>query len=60
LTDHPNTAAKYDAVFAELSLDNLRIRNTCDYDTGMIDRFVEFSQAAESSLGKSIAILSSS
>ena len=50
----------YEAIFAELSLDILRVRNAFDYDTGMIDRVAEFAQAAESSLGKPIAVFSSS
>jgi len=60
LTAHPRKAEIYDAIFAELSLDILRVRNCCDYDSSMIGRVVEFAQAAESSLGKPIAILSSS
>jgi glucuronoarabinoxylan endo-1,4-beta-xylanase len=60
LTAHPKKAEIYEAIFAELSLDILRVRNAHDYDSGMIDRVTEFAQAAESSLGKPIAILSSS
>jgi glucuronoarabinoxylan endo-1,4-beta-xylanase len=60
LTAHPKKAEIYDAIFAELSLDILRVRNAFDYDSGMIERVVEFAQAAESSLGKPITILSSS
>jgi glucuronoarabinoxylan endo-1,4-beta-xylanase len=60
LTAHPRKAEIYDAIFAELSLDILRVRNCFDYDSSMIGRVVEFAQAAESSLGKPISILSSS
>jgi len=60
LTAHPKKAEIYEAIFAELSLDILRVRNAFDYDTGMIDRVTEFALAAESSLGKPIAVFSSS
>jgi glucuronoarabinoxylan endo-1,4-beta-xylanase len=60
LTAHPLKAEIYDAIFAELSLDILRVRNTCDYDADMINRVSEFAQAAKTSLDKPIAILSSS
>ena len=50
LTAHPKKAEIYEAIFAELSLDILRVRNAFDYDSGMIDRVAEFAQAAESSL----------
>jgi len=60
LTAHPNKAGIYDAIFNELSLDILRVRNAYDYDTTMIDRVSEFVKAAEKSLGKPIKILSTS
>ncbi len=60
LTEHPNKAEIYEAIFGELSLDILRVRNSYDYDPGMIDRVAEFAQAAENSLGKPIEILSTS
>jgi glucuronoarabinoxylan endo-1,4-beta-xylanase len=60
LTAHPKKAEIYEAIFAELSLDILRVRNAFDYDTGMIDRVAEFALAAGSSLGKPIAVFSSS
>jgi glucuronoarabinoxylan endo-1,4-beta-xylanase len=60
LTAHPKKAEIYDAIFAELSLDILRVRNAYDYDAGMVNRVSEFEQAARNSLGKPIAILSSS
>ena len=60
LTAHPKKAEIYEAIFAELSLDILRVRNAYDYDTGMIDRVAEFARVAETSIGKPIAVLSSS
>jgi glucuronoarabinoxylan endo-1,4-beta-xylanase len=60
LTAHPNKKEIYNAIFKELSLDILRIRNTYDYDAGMIDRVSEFAREAEASLGKPIKILSTS
>ncbi len=57
---HPNKAAIYDIIFADLSLDILRYRNAYAYDPGMIDRAREFYQAAENSLGYPIKTLSSS
>ncbi len=60
LTAHPNKAEVYEAIFGELSLDILRYRNAYDYDETMIDRAVEFYEAAEESLGHPIKILSTS
>ena len=60
VTAHPNKSMIYDALFGELGLDILRLRNAHDYDPGMIDRAVEFVQAAESVRGKPIAVLSTS
>jgi len=57
LTAHPNKSQIYNAIFKELSLDILRVRNAYGYDTGMIDRVREFAQAAEKSLGKPIDIM---
>ena len=60
LTAHPKKNEIYDAIFGELSLDILRVRNAYSYDPGMVGRVSEFAQAAENSLGKPIAILSTS
>jgi glucuronoarabinoxylan endo-1,4-beta-xylanase len=60
LTAHPKKKEIYNAIFKELSLDILRVRNAFDYDAGMIDRVSEFAQEAEASLGKPIKILSTS
>lgn len=60
LTAHPNKSQIYDAIFNELSLDILRVRNAYGYDDGMIGRVKEFADAAEQSLGHPIAILSTS
>lgn len=60
LTAHPNKSQIYQAIFGELSLDILRVRNAYDYDPGMIDRVKEFADAAASALDKPIKILSTS
>ena len=60
VTAHPNKSQIYDALFGELGLDILRLRNAHDYDPGMIDRAAEFVQAAESVRGKPISVLSTS
>ena len=60
LTAHPNKKEIYNAIFGELSLDILRVRNAYDYDAGMIDRVGEFVREAESSIGKPIKVLSTS
>jgi len=60
LTEHPKKNEIYEAIFGELGLDILRIRNSHDYDESMISRVVEFANAAETSLGYPIAIMSTS
>ncbi len=60
LIAHPNKADIYEAIFEELSLDILRVRNAYDYDETMIDRVAEFYHAAENSLGYPIKIMSTS
>ena len=60
LTAHPNKSEIYDALFNELSLDILRLRNAHDYDPGMVETAAEFVQAAESSSGRPIKVLSTS
>lgn len=60
LTAHPKKSEIYDALFNELSLDILRLRNAHDYDPGMVERATEFVQAAESSSGRPIKVLSTS
>ncbi len=60
LTAHPNKSQIYDAIFGELSLDILRVRNAYDYDATMISKVKEFSNAAQNRLGKPIDILVSS
>ncbi|MEX2369624.1 MAG: Ig-like domain-containing protein [Bacteroidales bacterium] len=60
VTSHPNKSGIYDALFGELSLDILRLRNAHGYDNVMIDRAAEFVQAAEVSLGRPISVLSTS
>jgi glucuronoarabinoxylan endo-1,4-beta-xylanase len=57
LTAHPHKAEIYDAIFKELSLDILRVRNTYGYDNTMITRVKEFCQAAQKSLGRPIDIM---
>ena len=57
LTAHPNKAQIYDAIFKELSLDILRVRNAYGYDATMITKVKEFHTAARNSLGKPIDIL---
>lgn len=60
LIAHPNKPEIYDAIFNELSLDILRVRNAHEYDTTMINRVVEFCDEAEASLGHKIKLLSTS
>ena len=60
LTAHPNKAEIYEAIFNELSLDILRVRNAHEYDETMIDRVSEFYSAAVHSLGHPIKVLSTS
>lgn len=60
LNAHPNKSEIYEAIFGELSLDILRVRNAFDYDPGMVDRVKEYMVAAEASLGYPIKLLSSS
>lgn len=60
LTAHPNKSEIYDAIFGELSLDILRVRNAHGYDAEMVSRVAEFAQAAEQSLGHPIPIMSTS
>jgi len=60
LTAHPNKSQIYDAIFGELSLDILRVRNAYDYDATMISKVKEVSNAAQNRLGKPIDILVSS
>lgn len=60
VTAHPNKDQIYEALFGELSLDILRLRNAYDYDPGMIDRASEFVHAAEDVRGKPISILTTS
>ncbi|MCF8224896.1 MAG: Ig-like domain-containing protein [Bacteroidales bacterium] len=57
VTAHPNKAGIYEAIFKELSLDILRIRNAYAYDASMIEKVSEFNVAAENQLGKPIDIL---
>lgn len=60
LTAHPNKAEIYDAIFGELSLDILRLRNAYEYDPDMVGRAKEFVEAARTSLGHPIDVLVSS
>jgi glucuronoarabinoxylan endo-1,4-beta-xylanase len=60
LTAHPRKAEIYQAVFGELGLDILRVRNAHGYDAGMVGRVSEFMQAAEKVRGKPIPLLSTS
>ena len=60
VTAHPSKSLIYQALFGELGLDILRVRNAHDYDPGMIDRVAEFVQAAETVRGKPISLLSTS
>ncbi|MDA3822315.1 MAG: Ig-like domain-containing protein [Bacteroidales bacterium] len=57
LTSHPKKTQIYEALFDELSLDILRLRNAYDYDATMIDRAKEFVEAAELIRGKPIDVL---
>jgi glucuronoarabinoxylan endo-1,4-beta-xylanase len=60
LNAHPKKGEIYEAIFGELSLDILRVRNAYDYDPGMVGRVKEYMAAAENSLGHPIALLSTS
>lgn len=60
LTAHPNKAEIYEAIFNELSLDILRVRNAHEYDPGMIDRVKEFITASEGIQGRPIPFLTTS
>lgn len=60
LIAHPNKKEIYDAIFSELSLDILRIRNAYDYDDEMIYRVTEFIREAEASAGTPVKIMSTS
>lgn len=60
LTAHPKKSEIYQAIFRELSLDILRVRNAYDYDSSMVNRVREFAEAAELALGHPIALLSTS
>ncbi len=60
LTAHPNKSQIYNAIFKELSLDILRVRNAYGYDNNMVGRVKEFNTAAQTALGKPIPILVSS
>ncbi len=60
LNAHPNKSEIYQAIFGELSLDILRVRNAYYYDPGMVERVAEYMVAAESALGHPISLLSTS
>lgn len=60
LPAHPKKAEIYQAIFGELGLDILRVRNAHEYDPGMVTRVREFLQAAEQVRGEPIPLLSSS
>lgn len=60
LTAHPNKDEIYEAIFNELSLDILRVRNAYDYDAGMVGRVKEFIDASEKKQGRPIPFLSTS
>ena len=60
LNAHPKKGEIYEAIFGELSLDILRVRNAYDYDPDMVGRVKEYMAAAENSLGHPIALLSTS
>ncbi len=58
LNAHPNKAEIYEAIFGELSLDILRVRNAHDYDPGMVTRVQEYVEASEKVLGYPISVMS--
>ena len=60
LTVHPNKAEIYEAIFNELSLDILRVRNAHEYDAAMIGRVKEFINASVKTQGRPIPFLSTS
>ena len=60
LNAHPNKSEIYEAIFGELSLDILRVRNAYEYDPDMVGRVKEYMTAAENSLGHPIKLLSTS
>ncbi|MFA9392528.1 MAG: T9SS type A sorting domain-containing protein [Prolixibacteraceae bacterium] len=60
LTSHPNKTEIYEAIFGELSLDILRVRNAYDYDAGMVARVKEFITASEKVRGNPIPFLTTS
>jgi len=60
LNAHPRRLEIYQAIFGELSLDILRVRNAYDYDPEMIGRVEEYMAAAENVLGHPISLFSTS
>ncbi|MDA3816791.1 MAG: hypothetical protein PF486_05395, partial [Prolixibacteraceae bacterium] len=60
LNAHPNKSDIYEAIFSELSLDILRVRNSYGYDNEMVQRVREYVNEAEKSLGHPIELLSTS
>jgi glucuronoarabinoxylan endo-1,4-beta-xylanase len=60
LPAHPNKTEIYEALFSELSLDILRLRNAYDYSDDMIPRAKEFVTSAELYRGSPIDVLVSS
>ena len=57
LNAHPTKGEVYEAIFGELSLDILRVRNAHEYDSAMIGRVKEYVVAAENSLGYPIELM---
>ncbi|MCK4989044.1 MAG: hypothetical protein KAS29_01105, partial [Bacteroidales bacterium] len=60
LNAHPRKSEIYQAIFGELSLDILRVRNAYDYDPDMVDRVQEYVTASETALGYPISVLTTS
>ncbi len=60
LNAHPTKSEVYQAIFGELSLDILRVRNAHEYDPEMVGRVQEYMEEAEQVLGHPIALFSTS
>ena len=60
LNEHPNKDMIYNAIFGELSLDLLRVRNAHGYDEQMVGRVKEYLEKAEEIRDYPIPLLSTS
>ncbi|MEN8228048.1 MAG: T9SS type A sorting domain-containing protein [Bacteroidota bacterium] len=60
LNAHPKKSEIYQAIFGDLSLDILRVRNAYDYDPDMVERVQEYVTASETALGYPISVFATS